>query len=116
MSWPIVVHQRVAGVAGDPQALRNLADLVHVMAAACDAELLLAVLHHPVRLHEEGDDGSPPVARAVEGGEVAEEAAGNGTMETIAGVMGNVLEWYDFALFGCKWKCRGMILGNHLSA
>ena len=52
-------------------------------------------------------DGSPPVARAVEGGEVAEEAAGNGTMETIAGVMGNVLEWYDFALFGCKWKCRG---------
>mmetsp|Transcript_28562 Transcript_28562/g.60273 ORF Transcript_28562/g.60273 Transcript_28562/m.60273 type:complete len:510 (+) Transcript_28562:120-1649(+) len=24
----------------------------------------------------------------------------NGTMQTIAGVMGNVLEWYDFALFG----------------
>jgi len=24
----------------------------------------------------------------------------NGTGQTIAGVMGNVLEWYDFALFG----------------
>ena len=26
--------------------------------------------------------------------------AKNGIMQTIAGVMGNVLEWYDFALFG----------------
>lgn len=26
--------------------------------------------------------------------------AKNGVMQTIAGVMGNVLEWYDFALFG----------------
>eukprot|EP00579_Thalassiosira_antarctica_P008261 CAMPEP_0201880364 /NCGR_PEP_ID=MMETSP0902-20130614/10966_1 /ASSEMBLY_ACC=CAM_ASM_000551 /TAXON_ID=420261 /ORGANISM="Thalassiosira antarctica, Strain CCMP982" /LENGTH=492 /DNA_ID=CAMNT_0048408359 /DNA_START=106 /DNA_END=1584 /DNA_ORIENTATION=- len=28
------------------------------------------------------------------------DEAVNGTMQTIAGVMGNVLEWYDFALFG----------------
>ena len=26
--------------------------------------------------------------------------AKNGIIQTIAGVMGNVLEWYDFALFG----------------
>jgi MHS family proline/betaine transporter-like MFS transporter len=26
--------------------------------------------------------------------------AAHGTIQTIAGVMGNVLEWYDFALFG----------------
>jgi len=31
--------------------------------------------------------------------EAAEDKV-NGTMQTIAGVMGNVLEWYDFALFG----------------
>ena len=29
-----------------------------------------------------------------------DDTPGNGTMQSIAGVMGNVLEWYDFALFG----------------
>lgn len=29
-----------------------------------------------------------------------DDTQGNGTMQSIAGVMGNVLEWYDFALFG----------------
>jgi len=33
-------------------------------------------------------------------GKTSPPIEGNSTMQTIAGVMGNVLEWYDFALFG----------------
>mmetsp|Transcript_27634 Transcript_27634/g.50313 ORF Transcript_27634/g.50313 Transcript_27634/m.50313 type:complete len:156 (+) Transcript_27634:229-696(+) len=39
----------------------------------------------------EASPSSPPIATGVEE---------QGAMQTIAGVMGNVLEWYDFALFG----------------
>ncbi|KAL7542072.1 hypothetical protein ACHAWF_007085 [Thalassiosira exigua] len=46
----------------------------------------------------EGDDGGD--ASASPSSPPAAPSEQHGTMQTIAGVMGNVLEWYDFALFG----------------
>lgn len=44
-----------------------------------------------------GDDGGPPPAAVPP---APAPAPASETLQTIAGVMGNVLEWYDFALFG----------------